>query len=335
MEREPGTVEVSACGADRFTIRTRDRTGLPPGSGRTLHPTNLAERVHIIRRMACPRGHPRSAEGTARSALWLLAALVVFIVLVRVAPAVVGLALVVVTLLVLAEGASWLLNRRPLYATRWLVRHVKHSPLNGFRDYREKRSEAEAYDALERWNDKLETLAHNEDWEGLIAATQGARNIGDEQLSHLLLRARAFAALGKAGPALHVYGECLEATQRDRDLLVRARYERGRLQLEVGRRAAARKDLSRVYAQDPTYEGVASLMEQLEGAAASGPHREPIPLEVQQRVWQRDQGCCVRCGSQDRLEYDHIIPLARGGSNTERNLQLLCESCNRAKGATI
>lgn len=56
---------------------------------------------------------------------------------------------------------------------------------------------------------------------------------------------------------------------------------------------------------------------------------------VKMFVWQRDQGRCVTCGSQERLEYDHIIPIAKGGSNTARNLQLLCERCNRAKGASI
>ena len=48
-------------------------------------------------------------------------------------------------------------------------------------------------------------------------------------------------------------------------------------------------------------------------------------------VWQRDEGKCVKCGSQERLEFDHIIPVALGGSNTERNIQLLCEICNRSK----
>jgi 5-methylcytosine-specific restriction endonuclease McrA len=32
-------------------------------------------------------------------------------------------------------------------------------------------------------------------------------------------------------------------------------------------------------------------------------------------------------------EIDHITPLFRGGSNDRRNLQLLCSSCNRSKGA--
>jgi hypothetical protein len=63
--------------------------------------------------------------------------------------------------------------------------------------------------------------------------------------------------------------------------------------------------------------------------------REPIPESVRIFVWRRDEGKCVRCGSNERLEFDHIIPLAEGGSNTERNLQLLCEACNRVKGTNI
>ena len=64
-------------------------------------------------------------------------------------------------------------------------------------------------------------------------------------------------------------------------------------------------------------------------------HRTPIPERVRMFVWQRDAGRCVTCGCQERLEYDHIIPLAAGVSNTERNIQLLCETCNRKKGATV
>ncbi len=63
--------------------------------------------------------------------------------------------------------------------------------------------------------------------------------------------------------------------------------------------------------------------------------REPIPEHVRLFVWRRDKGQCVQCGSRERLEFDHIIPVVAGGSNTERNIQLLCESCNRSKSATV
>lgn len=67
--------------------------------------------------------------------------------------------------------------------------------------------------------------------------------------------------------------------------------------------------------------------------SASG--REPIPARVRDEVWRRDGGRCVDCASRERLEYDHIIPIAKGGSNTARNIELRCETCNRKKGARI
>ena len=69
------------------------------------------------------------------------------------------------------------------------------------------------------------------------------------------------------------------------------------------------------------------------GTGAQG--RKAISSNVKMFVWQRDGGRCVQCGSQQRLEYDHIIPVSLGGSNTARNLQVLCEPCNRSKGATL
>jgi len=60
-----------------------------------------------------------------------------------------------------------------------------------------------------------------------------------------------------------------------------------------------------------------------------------VPSTVKLSVWRRDSGKCVECGSNEKLEYDHIIPVAKGGSNTERNIQLLCEKCNRKKSANI
>jgi hypothetical protein len=74
---------------------------------------------------------------------------------------------------------------------------------------------------------------------------------------------------------------------------------------------------------------------QSEGEPQLNRQRTVIPESVRHEVWRRDQGCCVECGSKERLEYDHLIPFSKGGSNTARNLRLLYETCNRRKSASI
>jgi 5-methylcytosine-specific restriction endonuclease McrA len=91
-----------------------------------------------------------------------------------------------------------------------------------------------------------------------------------------------------------------------------------------------------VLRRERDYEKVRREVEALENMERlEGIPREPIAEAVRLFVWQRDSGKCVKCGSRERLEFDHIIPVTAGGSNTERNVQLLCESCNRSKGATV
>ena len=75
-----------------------------------------------------------------------------------------------------------------------------------------------------------------------------------------------------------------------------------------------------------------ALMEQ--GTRTSS-GREAISDEVKIFVWRRDSGRCVSCGTKDRLEFDHVIPVVMGGANTARNLQLLCAECNRRKGGSL
>lgn len=68
---------------------------------------------------------------------------------------------------------------------------------------------------------------------------------------------------------------------------------------------------------------------------SDGSRREAIPERVRNEVWRRDSGHCVDCGSRERLEYDHIIPVSKGGANTARNIELRCQDCNRKKAARI
>lgn len=102
--------------------------------------------------------------------------------------------------------------------------------------------------------------------------------------------------------------EAVESANADEPLLLIKQY--------VLRRE---RKIEKVRREVEAFENSASL-----GSAA----RESIPEHVRLFVWRRDKGRCVRCGSRERLEFDHIIPVVAGGSNTERNIQLLCEPCN-------
>lgn len=55
-------------------------------------------------------------------------------------------------------------------------------------------------------------------------------------------------------------------------------------------------------------------------------------------IYERDGYRCRLCGKRSNgrnLEIDHIIPIAKGGKSTRDNLQTLCVSCNKKKGARI
>jgi hypothetical protein len=91
-----------------------------------------------------------------------------------------------------------------------------------------------------------------------------------------------------------------------------------------------------VLRHDKAFERMRREIEALENVEQTDiARRERISDSVRLFVWQRDQGKCVKCGSAEKLEFDHIIPVIKGGSNTERNIQLLCEQCNRTKGTSI
>lgn len=71
--------------------------------------------------------------------------------------------------------------------------------------------------------------------------------------------------------------------------------------------------------------------------------RKAPPEWVKNAVFHREQGRCATCktdltgllGIVTDDQYDHMIPLARGGLNDVTNVQLLCQSCNSAKAERI
>ncbi len=75
------------------------------------------------------------------------------------------------------------------------------------------------------------------------------------------------------------------------------------------------------------------------GEQATGTKREwasrYIPRKVKDAVWERDAGVCQDCGGNEYIEYDHVIPVSRGGTSAQENLQLLCRKCNRKKRSEV
>ncbi len=66
------------------------------------------------------------------------------------------------------------------------------------------------------------------------------------------------------------------------------------------------------------------------------PTSDAIPASVKREVWRRAGGKCEwplecggTCGSTLRLEFDHIVPRARGGASTIDNVRVTCRAHNQ------
>lgn len=63
-----------------------------------------------------------------------------------------------------------------------------------------------------------------------------------------------------------------------------------------------------------------------------------VPRKVMLKVVRRDGQICQKCHKavpDNEVEFDHIIPFARGGPTTAENLRLVHRNCNRTKGASL
>ena len=63
---------------------------------------------------------------------------------------------------------------------------------------------------------------------------------------------------------------------------------------------------------------------------------ERISTELRRKVVEQAAGCCEYCHSQAQFamqsfSVEHIVPRARGGTNTLDNLALACQGCNNHK----
>jgi hypothetical protein len=63
--------------------------------------------------------------------------------------------------------------------------------------------------------------------------------------------------------------------------------------------------------------------------------RSKVTNKIRFAVYQRDGHRCCKCGNDNNLEIDHIIPISKGGKSNMDNLQTLCHSCNVEKGSRL
>ena len=73
----------------------------------------------------------------------------------------------------------------------------------------------------------------------------------------------------------------------------------------------------------------------LEHQGLAGHVGNPLPSAwVKMHVWRRDGGKCGRCGGQEAVWFDYVVPVWEGGSATEQNIRLMCGRCRRAHAAS-
>ena len=72
--------------------------------------------------------------------------------------------------------------------------------------------------------------------------------------------------------------------------------------------------------------------------------REHVSNDTKSKSWRRDygnifDGICINCKkikiNSRTCEYDHIIPVSKGGKSNIENIQAICKSCNRKKSNKI
>lgn len=63
-----------------------------------------------------------------------------------------------------------------------------------------------------------------------------------------------------------------------------------------------------------------------------------MPTELRHKIRERDNFTCQHCGKKApnvEIQIDHKIPVTKGGTDDEINLQILCVDCNLEKGDKI
>lgn len=117
----------------------------------------------------------------------------------------------------------------------------------------------EIYQQLGDWDEIIHLVAHF-----------NVTNVDDGTLVLRSYQAVAMANSDLTDAALEVFKDCLRSTKRSPGMLHTARYARAQLYKSTGRKALAKRDLSRIYAEDPkTYAELAAEIKELDKPTSS------------------------------------------------------------------
>lgn len=117
----------------------------------------------------------------------------------------------------------------------------------------------EIYQQLGDWDEIIHLVAHF-----------NITNVDDGTLVLRSYQAMAMANNKLTDAALEVFKDCLRSTKRNPALLHTARYARAQLYKNTGRKALAKRELSRIYAEDPTnYAELANEIRELDEPISS------------------------------------------------------------------
>lgn len=103
------------------------------------------------------------------------------------------------------------------------------------------------------------------------------------------------------------------------------------------RRRAENPDLARQqsrewFAKNPEKRAIYEQNRRAKKRASGG----KLSPDLKHRLFSAQKGFCACCRVSfaiEDLHLDHVMPLAKGGSHADENMQLLCQPCNQSKHA--